>query len=245
MWRCLFDKERHCVVYYWKADQVIVVQKQDDLVVDFDKLVDQRGNDGVWRDERGVGSQADRRSAYIAAGMPQRMRQIIEEARGFVVLRVERQPRHLCTVRAQPVEPNDRQRSFAESGGRFDHGETFARGALSQTDEPRTTDQIHRQVRRNDLRCKEKVRPARGRFSNHTHFSVPIVIGGGRACRHSPSIEAHPPYWGMGGISPVRGMVGRAAPGDHACTGLRSKRAPGQGAAGLSLTAGRLTGASP
>src|SRR5258706_5271748 len=60
-------------------------------------------------------------------------------------------------------------------------------------------------------------------------FQSHIVIGGGRACRHPPTIEEHPPYWGMVGISSVRGMVDRAAPGDHACTALRSKRSPDKG----------------
>lgn len=35
-------------------------------------------------------------------------------------------------------------------------------------------------------------------------------------------------------------MVARAAPGDHVCTGLRSKRGPGQRPARLSITAGQL-----
>ena len=48
------------VVNRRKADQVIVVEEQIDLVVDVDEFVDQRRHDGVCGHERGLGRQADR-----------------------------------------------------------------------------------------------------------------------------------------------------------------------------------------
>ena len=87
----------------------------------------------------------------------------MEEARGFVVLRVERQPRDICAARIQPVEPRERKRCLAETGGRLDDCEPFVFRFPGKRDEPRPIDQSGRQARRKDLRCEEERQPVRGR----------------------------------------------------------------------------------
>ena len=58
--RCVRDEERYGVVNRREADQMVIVEEQAHLVLDFHEVVDQRRDDGVRGDQRGPGRQADR-----------------------------------------------------------------------------------------------------------------------------------------------------------------------------------------
>jgi hypothetical protein len=65
----------------------------------------------------------------------------MEEARGFVVIAVQRKPRDDGAVRSEPIEPRKRQRCLAEPRGRLDDGEPPGFGLVGQCDEPWPVDQ--------------------------------------------------------------------------------------------------------
>ncbi|WP_244173639.1 hypothetical protein [Caballeronia temeraria] len=155
----MLDEVRDDFAHDRQADQVIVVEKEIQLVLDFDQFVDERRDNRLRGHERSVGGEADRRCADAAARLPQRLREMVEEARGFVVVGIDGHPCDERAALAQPVEPRERERRLAEAGGRLDHHEPLVVGLRRQIDEPRPLDQTGRQTRRQELRGEKKSGP--------------------------------------------------------------------------------------
>src|ERR1700709_295907 len=94
---------------------------------------------------------------------------MMKEARGFVVLRVQRQPRDKCAACIQPVEPRERKRCLAKTGRRLDDGKPFVFRFPGEGEEPWPINQSGRQARRKDLRCEEERRRVRRRRLRKMH----------------------------------------------------------------------------
>jgi hypothetical protein len=117
-------------------NHMIIVEDQDAAVGVRQERVDQARQQGqrgrrLWRAEQ-------RQAGGSQAGHPavQRGDQIVHEAGGLRVGRIECQPSHAAPGLCLGVQPLGQQRAFAEAGGRRKQGESAAQARIEALGEP-------------------------------------------------------------------------------------------------------------
>ncbi len=87
------QQERQGIMYFRMNYPVIIIQEQIDFIFAVGQLVDQSGNDRIYRhQEEKFGDLADGRFADAVAGAPQRMSYIEEKSGRLVVVGIESKP---------------------------------------------------------------------------------------------------------------------------------------------------------
>ena len=105
--RGMLQEERQGIMYFRMGYPVIIIQEQIDFVFAVGQLVDQRGNDRIYRhQEEEFGDLADGRFADAVAGAPQRMGYVEKKSGRLVVVEVESKPGQgaAFTVRLPPFD---------------------------------------------------------------------------------------------------------------------------------------------
>jgi hypothetical protein len=91
--RGMLQEERQGVMYFRMGYPVIIIQEQIDFIFAVGQLVDQSGNDRIYRhQEEKFGDLADGRFADAVAGAPQRMGYVEEKSCRLVVVGVDGKP---------------------------------------------------------------------------------------------------------------------------------------------------------
>ncbi len=137
----MVEQEGHPVLYLTVFDHVEVVEHQHHVPTHLVQVVDERGEDQVHGERRGLLQQPDRALAHAGFHRPNPRDHIGPERRRVVVAPVERQPgRGLligrgCWVRGQPLGD---QRRLAEPGRCGDENELRLGPAVKTTGQTRT-----------------------------------------------------------------------------------------------------------